>query len=53
MCVYVKAFSIRYDVRWYDLKQMNFLNKREIQCWISQKLNFILVGPNYSHLIFP
>jgi len=30
MRVCVKAFSIRYDVCWYDLKQLNFLNKREI-----------------------
>jgi len=30
VCVCVKAFSIRYDVCWYDLKQLNFLNKREI-----------------------
>jgi len=29
VCVCVKAFSIRYDICWYDLKQLNFLNKRE------------------------
>jgi hypothetical protein len=29
VCVCVKAFSIRYEVRWYDLKQPDFLNKRE------------------------
>jgi len=30
--VCVKAFSIRYEVHWYDLKQLDFLNKRENQC---------------------
>jgi len=28
----VKAFSIRYEVHWYDLKHPDFLNKRENQC---------------------
>jgi len=27
--VCVKAFSIRYEVHWYDLKYPDFLNKRE------------------------
>jgi hypothetical protein len=32
MLVYVKAFSIRYELHWYDLKQPDFLNKIENQC---------------------
>jgi hypothetical protein len=32
MRVCVKAFSIRYEVHWFDLKQPDFLNKRENQC---------------------
>jgi hypothetical protein len=29
--VCVKAFSIRYEVHWYDFEQPDFLNKREKQ----------------------
>jgi len=29
MCVCVKTFSTRYEVHCYDLKQLDFLNKRE------------------------
>jgi hypothetical protein len=32
MRVRVKAFSIMYEVHWYDLKQPDFLNKKENQC---------------------
>jgi hypothetical protein len=31
MRVCMKAFSIRYDICWYDLKQLNFLKKEKIK----------------------
>jgi len=41
VCVCVKTFPIRYDFHWYDKEQPDFLNKRENQWKISQKLNLI------------
>jgi uncharacterized protein YcfL len=41
MYVCVKTFPIRYDFHWYDKKQLDFLDKRENQWKISQKLNLI------------
>jgi len=42
MRVCVKTFPIRYEFHLYDLKQPEFLNKRENQWKISQKLNLII-----------